>query len=1741
MDLKKSLEELTAGLLEVRRLSQQRVDVAGNANGYRILLEENKKRILEYAEKNNRIIEKVLEPLLEDSYSLNAREKAVLSEFCEGLLVSWPEKDLDLTLHFYVAKKLYEDARKKEDDDELIRGANRYILSCYNNLNRVNRLRISKEFTEYYKQEGLSCARVLLSYLDHDKFLRLTKDQTRVMVFANARFYLALYDTWYATDEVENEERIDGLVRAIVLSEDEWFRSHVKDYDWRKFVIRCYEHMGQLTENGNQWNMTPMQCKKIMKHMENLKTLWESDVEKGEACLPRIHMELLYTRNSYYANLIDLKTYQNKLLQLYHTYANSEYDMYSVLANILLPCEYLKTLSLKKMDETQRKVLREFYQKISAYVLKSRGSESFSFLLEYLNDFFESFIEIPKEYSFSEMALTCLAALNPPTFVHGMQCAYVARNLCGHILKNRPESFVGGGKYTTLEDVRKNRERIEHLIFHGCSMGEIGKLSVMDTVISGGRKMFYPEKELLELSDAMGEYLKKRQPTMKMECEFLKEELPAAIIRVSKRIVSEYEQGRSLGDITETLSEEHYELREIFDHLEVREDLASILHRGIDSRYMDVWLMLWNVHQNDNMTLSDALEGYVIRTVRIRELSAPQPEELENGGGYEQLFKQQFMEIGTMAEENKKVLSGKIFPLLESSQCLSDSDEKLLQDFCQMLLNGQDLGDIDQGLVYLVSKRLLEDAHTKDDVDALVRQLDIHVSSCYEMAHQAKRMCTAGHIVDEYREEGLQAAHEIWSYMEQEKFQHLCPESKELVLINIRYAIYLYETSEKNKENNDRYIYLLQKAFNYADDDFYVTSAKDYDWNYHKIRCLEYLGQSTECGNARGFSKKQCSIIAEKMMCLKDIWERNPKENEEILPYVSILLMLNRSRFFAGEMDVADYRESLRQIYHSNRNNRYDFNSIFPNLVIPLELIISYEGKKEYLDEEETEIIELYTWVIGYVARAKNGEAFSLLLEYFSELLYHFIEIEGKFTFEQMGLYCMAALHPPTYIHSRMGGEISRSLCASLLEQKPALFIGVCGCRDESMVLEKKNEIENFCYHAALCHDFGKIPMVDTIFVYGRNLLDHEFALLKHHPRVGGLLLESNESTKAYADIARGHHRWYDCSRGYPEEYNTFDSPNKILIDIVCVADCMDAATDSVGRSYSGSKTADQIMDEVIKEAGSRYHPEIAELLKQQETRREINRILNQVRRNNYKKTYDLLEDLLENGINSDHVQKIQSEYEEQLDRLRSLLKQQEYFLHARRLISYDQQTVCPKDGQEEEGALITFMSQEAYKIRKKKEFSELVCSLYEVKNRLSTWDRALVLHLYRQYLREKNMTPSFHKTFDETNEQAYIAWQNAREANDYRLFQSALKKRIKVEQKRMQLVEPHEMLPQDVYDRLLDEYETGLTSEIMDGLFAECIPVIRDLMTKSANRSKRVRTDFLYRPVTDEAQKEFAKVLLHVMGFDTEKGTMGLAVHPFTERLGRHDTRVTTHFEKNCFISSMYSVIHECGHALFEQNQPKENFTHYIADNKTMGQHESVSRFYENIIGRSEAFIHFIYPEVCRIFPEVMADVSEKEFYEAVNVVQPSLIRTEADELTYSLHIYIRYEMEKALLHGEILAEDAKNEWNRLYETHLGVCPKDDLTGILQDIHWTDSFGYFPTYVMGNFYGAMYLKKMQEEFDPFEAVSNGDFKRINAWMTEHVFAEADSLPPFEWIYRVTGRHLTSRDFVDYITQKYGT
>lgn len=488
------------------------------------------------------------------------------------------------------------------------------------------------------------------------------------------------------------------------------------------------------------------------------------------------------------------------------------------------------------------------------------------------------------------------------------------------------------------------------------------------------------------------------------------------------------------------------------------------------------------------------------------------------------------------------------------------------------------------------------------------------------------------------------------------------------------------------------------------------------------------------------------------------------------------------------------------------------------------------------------------------------------------------------------------------------------------------------------------------------------------------------------------------------------------------------------------------------------------------------------------------------------------------------------------LEKVRAVCKEAETYNHAVGVLNFDLETVCPPEGMEEQGELIAFLGNQRFRLMKQDAFVETMNVLFAHRAELEPLDRALAESLHRSWEKTKNLTPELEHAHALVYQKSYVDWLKAKEQGDFSLFIPSLKAVCAAQREEIELRENR--LP-DVYDEMLSDYERGITGADLDACFERCKERLIPLLRRIQASPKRIRTDFLSRTVTDQAQSRMARYLLETIGFDFKRGAFSTTEHPFTDGLGRNDIRVTTHYDPNQFASSMYSIIHEGGHALFEQLTPPEHYDHFINFDKTMGQHESVSRFYENRIGRSEAFIRLVFPELQKIMPETLGDVSSRELYEAVNRVRPTLIRTESDEFTYTFHIMIRYEIEKMIVGGQAKIEDLPRIWNDKYEEYLGVRPANDREGVLQDVHWTSGFGYFPTYALGNFYNAMYYNQMAKEIDIDAVVEAGRFDLINGWMRDHVFNIADRMAPSEWIRAITGRSLTPDDFLDYLESKY--
>lgn len=494
------------------------------------------------------------------------------------------------------------------------------------------------------------------------------------------------------------------------------------------------------------------------------------------------------------------------------------------------------------------------------------------------------------------------------------------------------------------------------------------------------------------------------------------------------------------------------------------------------------------------------------------------------------------------------------------------------------------------------------------------------------------------------------------------------------------------------------------------------------------------------------------------------------------------------------------------------------------------------------------------------------------------------------------------------------------------------------------------------------------------------------------------------------------------------------------------------------------------------------------------------------------------------------------------IEQIFTYLDEIEYLQHLSKIISYDMETSSPKGGMNDDARDISRLQSEIFKLKKDTEYISNVHKLLKVgyKSIDDKWIKRLIVLLNREVDQSKGISVKLNKEANELFSQAYITWLSAKEHSSYEEFKETLKKITDIE-KRLIAARFPELDPRNYYDVLLSDYEFGFTVKDLDVFFDEIEKNVVPLY-KAIKKSKYVpRHDFLKRRVPISKQEQFTNYLLKFNGFDFDRGSSSTTEHPFTEQFGKDDVRITTKYIENNFISNMYSVIHEGGHALFGQFIPEEVFTNHLGEGcLSMAKHESVSRFYENVIGRSKEYIHAIYPKLIELFHDELSDVSEEELYEGVNYIDmKNTLRTEADELTYALHIIIRYKLEKEIMNGEVNYDTLNKRWNDLYKEYLGVNIKDDASGILQDVHWSSGFGYFPTYAMGNALNIIYLNKMNEEFSVTKAVKSGKMDTILSWLEKNVFSIAPLYDTKEWIKKITGNEFSAQPYCKYLTDKY--
>jgi len=468
--------------------------------------------------------------------------------------------------------------------------------------------------------------------------------------------------------------------------------------------------------------------------------------------------------------------------------------------------------------------------------------------------------------------------------------------------------------------------------------------------------------------------------------------------------------------------------------------------------------------------------------------------------------------------------------------------------------------------------------------------------------------------------------------------------------------------------------------------------------------------------------------------------------------------------------------------------------------------------------------------------------------------------------------------------------------------------------------------------------------------------------------------------------------------------------------------------------------------------------------------------------------------------------------------------------------LEWDQETNLPPSAVEERSEQLALIEGLIHELQTSPYLGPLTADLAET-TLPSDEDRALVRLHRREYDRASRLPRDLVERQARVVGVAQPAWALARRENDFDAFAPHLAKLVALARERADLLgwQDHP------YDALLEEYEPGTTSAEVKAVFDGLETGVAELVKTIAARPQ-VRNDFLSCAYPRGVQERLGRQIATDIGFDWNAGRLDVTTHPFCTTLGPRDVRITTRYDENFFNMALYGIIHETGHALYEQGIDPRLGVSILGSGTSLGIHESQSRFWENFIGRSRPFIDHYFPVFQQAYPESLSDVDAEAFYKGVNLVEPSFIRVEADEVTYSLHIILRFRLELALLDGSLKVGDVPDAWNQLFTKLFGIRPANDAQGCLQDVHWAmGGLGYFPTYTLGNLYAAQFFDTLKQALPDWETlVGRGEFAPLLRWLRTNIHRHGRVLPAGELCRRVTGQPLDPSHFLRYLNEKYG-
>ncbi|HIE24814.1 MAG TPA: carboxypeptidase M32, partial [Anaerolineales bacterium] len=474
----------------------------------------------------------------------------------------------------------------------------------------------------------------------------------------------------------------------------------------------------------------------------------------------------------------------------------------------------------------------------------------------------------------------------------------------------------------------------------------------------------------------------------------------------------------------------------------------------------------------------------------------------------------------------------------------------------------------------------------------------------------------------------------------------------------------------------------------------------------------------------------------------------------------------------------------------------------------------------------------------------------------------------------------------------------------------------------------------------------------------------------------------------------------------------------------------------------------------------------------------------------------------------------------------------------AQAVLGWDQQTYMPAGGAEARGHQLSTLGSLTHQKFTSEEIGKLI---EELKAELSdadsdSDDARYIKVLSKDYEKATKVPSEYMAKFARLTAQAHETWAKAREASDFSIFQADLEEIIEMRKEYISFFPPAD----HPYDTLLDEFEPGMKTAEVQEIFS----VLRERqveLLKNIAEAKQVNDDFMHINYPEKQQWDFGVEVATAFGYDWNRGRQDKSVHPFTTSFSINDVRITTRFMEDFFPSALFGTMHEAGHGLYELGINQEYERTPLTGGASLGVHESQSRLWENLVGRSMPFWENFYPRLQEIFPSQLGNIALPDFYKGINKVESSLIRVEADEATYNMHIMLRLELEIAMIEGSVETKDLPELWNAKVEKYLGITPSNDAEGVLQDIHWSfGGLGYFSTYALGNLISVQLWEKMKESIpDIDEQIRQGKFDTLLGWLRENIHLHGRKYEPQELVQKVTGSKITPEPYLHYLENKY--